>query len=177
MINLFFNLAIYQIVWFLGILGDMGGTLIALPLLCLHLVLSPSRKADLKMMAILLFAGLMIDGVLYHTGFFGFDLEARPIPFWLAVIWLALATLPHHSLAWLKTRPILSALFGAIGGPLAYWAGVRLGAASFTWPLAPSLLVLAIIWGLLWPGIMTFAAIDRVAEETDRPPYREHGLP
>jgi hypothetical protein len=52
---------------------------------------------------------------------------------------------------------LLSALFGAFGGPLAYWAGVRLGAAAFHWPLLSSLMLLAVVWAFLWAGVMAVA--------------------
>lgn len=163
--NILVNVAIYQAVWFLCVLGENRGAGLALLLLGLHLFLSPIRLLDLKMMGILLVAGLSIDGILYGLGFFSFNVAARPIPFWLLVIWLALAILPHHSLAWLKSRALLSAFLGALGGPIAYWAGVRLGAAHFNWSLPASLGTLAIIWALLWPGVMFFAAMDHA-----RPP-------
>jgi len=111
-------------------------------------------------MGILFVVGLGIDGILHILGFFSFNVAAKPIPFWLLVIWLALAILPHHSLAWLKSRVLLSAILGAIGGPLAYWAGVRLGVAHFNWSLPASLGILAVIWALLWPAVMFFAAMD-----------------
>ena len=154
------NVAIYQLIWFLCVLlGDRGG-LIALPLLGLHVAHSSSPPADLKMMGFLLPAGIVIDGTLCTAGFFSFPAPAHPIPFWLAVVWLALGTLPHHSLAWMQNRLLLSALFGAIGGPLAYWAGVRLGAASFNLPLLPSLLILSLVWGLLWPIVMAVSSLS-----------------
>lgn len=157
------NIAIYQIVWFLCVLGENGGAWLALPLLGLHYLYSPIRLVDLKMMAVMLILGLIIDGTLYALGFISFNVAAKPIPFWLLVIWLTLAILPHHSLAWLKTRYFLSAFFGALGGPLAYWAGVRLGSAYFNWPILPSLVTLAIIWAFLWPAVMYFATITHSA--------------
>ena len=78
-------------------------------------------------------------------------------------VWTTFATLPNHSLAWHKKRLGLAALLGAVGGPLAYWAGVRLGAATFNWPLLPSLLLLAAIWGILMPGVMRLSS--RLAPE------------
>jgi hypothetical protein len=57
----------------------------------------------------------------------------------------------------MKKRPFLSGFFGALGGPLAYWAGVRLGAASFNWPLLQSIITLAVVWALLWPLVMLFS--------------------
>lgn len=159
--NLILNIAIYQAVWFLCIrFGDIGA-LFSLPLLALHLQLSDKRKADVKMMGLLLLAGLVIDGSLNTAGFFKFNAPAYPIPFWLVIIWIGLATLVHHSLAWLKPRPLLCAVFGALGGPLAYLAGVRMGAAAFNWGLSPSLIILAAIWASFWPGVMYVAAKDR----------------
>ncbi len=158
--NIIVNVAIYQAVWFLCVLGETRGAGLALLLLGLHLFLSPVPMLDLKMMGLLLLAGLGIDGILHTLGFFSFNAAARPIPFWLLVIWLALAILPHHSLAWLKSRVLLSAFLGALGGPLAYWAGVRLGVAYFNWSLPASLGLLAIIWALLWPAVMFLASMD-----------------
>ena len=113
------------------------------------------------MMGTLLGVGLIIDGTLNLIGFFSFNRAGFPIPFWLMVIWIGLATLVHHSLAWLKGRTGLCALFGALGGPMAYWGGIRMGAAAFNWELLPSLLLLAVVWGFLWPTVMRLAAEDQ----------------
>ncbi|MGA7277764.1 MAG: DUF2878 domain-containing protein [Desulfocapsaceae bacterium] len=155
--NIIINFIIYQVVWLLCVFEENQGALIALLFLAGHLLLSPIRKEDLKLMGFLLVVGVVVDGALNHTGYISYNVAALPIPFWLAVIWLALATLPHHSLKWLKNRYLLSAFFGAIGGPLAYWAGVKAGAASFVWPLVPSLILLALTWALLWPMVMYVA--------------------
>jgi hypothetical protein len=155
--NIFINFIIYQLVWFLCVFEENWGALAALFLLAGHLLLSPIRREDLKMMGVLLIIGVVVDGALHTTGYISYNVAAFPIPFWLAVIWLALATLPHHSLKWLKNRPLLSAFFGLIGGPLAYWAGVKVGAASFNWPLLSSLALLGVIWAFLWPMVMYLA--------------------
>lgn len=156
--RMFANLIIYQTVWLVCVLFGNAGALYAWPLLVLHLLLSDKKEADLKMMGLLLTVGLVIDGSLQTFDFFSFSNSGWPIPGWLMLIWLALATLPHHSLAWLQGRPLLSAAFGAIGGPLAYWSGVKLGIAIFHWPLIPALVTLAVIWALLWPAVMHCAA-------------------
>ncbi len=155
--NPFVNVAINQVIWFLCVLGGNAGALFALPFLALNILLSHKRRADLQMIALLLAIGVCLDGVLQGIGFFSFRSTGFPIPLWLAVIWAALASLPHHSLAWMKKRLLLSALFGLLGGPMAYWAGVRLGAATFHWPLLPSLVFLAVVWSLLWSGVMAVA--------------------
>jgi len=154
------NVVLYQLIWFFCVLGGNKGALAALPLLLIHLVISNKRGADLKIMGFIFLLGLVVDGTLQQIGFFEFTIPGFPIPFWLMVIWLGLAITPHHSLAWLKNRPLLAAIFGALGGPAAYWAGARLGAASLSWPLMEALAFLALIWAILWTLVMYVSLIS-----------------
>jgi hypothetical protein len=151
------NIALYNLIWWIAVLGGNRYAWLAAMLLLPHLLLSHKRKADLIMLGSLLATGLVIDGLLVQLGLFHFPQQQWPIPAWLMVIWLALATLPLHSLSWLQNQLPLTALLGALAGPLAYWAGVRFEAASFGWPLLSALLTLALVWGLLFPGIMLLA--------------------
>jgi hypothetical protein len=155
--RLLVNILFFLAIWLLCVVAGNKGAIAALVVVLVHLVISERRTDDLRMMGFLLFTGLLIDGTLQQVGFFTFTVSGFPIPFWLMVIWLGLAITPYHSLAWLKYRPLLSVLFGALGGPLAYWAGARLDAASFNWPLIYSLPLLALIWGMLWPAVMLFS--------------------
>nr|WP_320012368.1 DUF2878 domain-containing protein [uncultured Desulfobulbus sp.] len=161
------NACLYQLCWFLAVLGGNAGAIVALGLILLHLLFSAKRRADLRMTLLLLFAGLLIDGTLQQVGCISFSQTGGAIlPFWLLVIWGALAMTPNHCLAWLKGRLLLAAVFGGLGGPAAYWGGVRLGGASFQWDLGVSLLVLALIWAILWPVVMHFSVVfDDEAEE------------
>lgn len=148
------NILIYQVVWFLCIvLGNIGG-LFSLILLAVHLYYSPVEKDDLVLMLLFLCFGMVIDGTLYHLGYIQLKEYSFPIPFWLMIVWIALATLPNHSLKWLKKRYLICTILGGLAGPLAYWAGVKMGAASFTLPLLQSLLLYAFMWALLWPVVM-----------------------
>ena len=152
------NIGMYQLIWFLCVFWGNPGALGGLAVIVVHLIMSDRRREDLRMAGFLLFIGLVVDGTLVRVGFFSFATPGFPIPFWLMVIWLGLAITPNHSLAWMKHKPLLCLLFGALGGPVAYWAGVRLGAAEFQWGLAASLALLAIVWALLWTAIMHFSA-------------------
>lgn len=155
--SLVINILIYQMVWFLCVFKGDGGAFLALFLLAFHLQRSTHLREDLKMMLVLLLVGLVVDGAIRYFGLISYRVDGVPIPFWLAVVWLALAILPHHSLNWLKGRPLLSIVFASIGGPLAYWAGVRFGSAEFNSPLLLSLAVLATVWALMWPLVMAVA--------------------
>jgi hypothetical protein len=163
-----FNVTMYQTIWFACILGGNTWAVGCLALIVLHLLLSPKRWEDLRMMGIVLCGGLLVDGILLKIGFFSFRISGFPIPFWLMIIWLGLATTPNHSLAWMKRKPLLSMFFGALGGPAAYWAGVRLGAATFQWDLAASLGLLAIIWAAIWTSIMHISCLRvRITQDHD----------
>ena len=50
-------------------------------------------------------------------------------PYWIVALWGLLATAPNVTLRWLKRRPALAAVLGAICGPASFLAGVRLGGA------------------------------------------------
>jgi hypothetical protein len=173
--SLLINVLIYQAVWFLCVFFGTAGALGSLVLLAVHLLFSSHRRADLKMMAVLLAIGLVVDGAIRYAGFIRYQVDGVPIPFWLAVVWLALAILPHHSLRWLKGRPLLSSLFAAVGGPLAYWAGVRVGSAEFGASLLQSIGLLAVVWALLWPGVMFIANRILPVEQGDLVSPRSDG--
>lgn len=151
------NALAYQAVWFSAILWATPGAAAGCVIIGILLVTSDRKSDDLRMIGFLMFLGLLVDGTLQQVGFFIFKSPGLPIPFWLLVIWVGLGMTIHHSLAWLKDKLLLAALFGGLGGPAAYWAGTRMGAATFSWSLPTSLLVLAIIWALVFPTIMLFS--------------------
>lgn len=159
--KLLLNILSYQAVWFLAILWGNTGAAIGSVLIIIHIVRSERKSADLKMMGFLFFLGLLVDGTLLQMGFFSFKNTGFPIPIWLMVIWIALAITPHHSLSWLKNRLLLASLLGALAGPAAYWAGTRMGAATFNLSLLSSLLILAVLWSLLFPAIMYFGRTSK----------------
>ncbi|MBD1401822.1 DUF2878 domain-containing protein [Pelovirga terrestris] len=165
--NPLLNIAIYQLIWFVAVLGGESLVWVAMVLILLHFGLTPTPKTDLVLVVLVLFIGVLIDGTLRLSGFFIFAEDRFPIPLWLGCLWMGLATVFNHSLGWLKNRLWLAALLGAIGGPAAYIAGGRLGAAEFSVSLPWSIAVLAIIWGLLVPGLVWLSS--KIVIAGDRP--------
>lgn len=164
--KLIINALAYQAVWLSAILCGNPGAVAGCFIVLILLVTSECKGDDLKMIGFLLFLGLLVDGTLQQVGFFSFRGSGFPIPFWLLVIWLGFAMTIHHSLSWFKDKLLLAALFGGLGGPVAYWAGTRLGAASFNWSLPSSLLVLAVVWSLIFPAIMLFSTLLQKARHS-----------
>lgn len=160
------NAAGYQTIWFIAVLGHNDIWWLALVLIAGHFLITHDRITDLKTALCLVIIGIFVDGLLKYFGFFNFSADRFPLPYWLMTIWAALALTLHHSLSWFKLHPYYAALFAAIGGPLAYWAGVRFGAATFQLPTAASLLILALAWGILFPLMTQLAQLLRPSERS-----------
>ena len=67
-----------------------------------------------------------------------------------------LAIALNVTLRWLKGRPLLAAMLGALLGPLSFIGGVRLGGAQFV-DRSAALGVLALQWGLAMPLVMALS--------------------
>src|SRR5690348_6620275 len=127
------NFIVYQVAWFAVLICAgrgiaWAGATAAFIAVAAHAPLWRSRTERQLVMACLL-AGLLVDSTLAITGqvrYAGWDLPVAP--YWMLSLWAAFATTLHHSMRWLMRRPAVAALGGAIGGPLAYLAGERLGA-------------------------------------------------
>ena len=156
------NVVLYQIGWFSCVLGaahgfPVSGALGALALVVVHLLLTDARMAEIRLLLAACLLGVMADSLQQATGLFTFKTDPRwPLwlPFWVFIIWAQFATLFRFALHWLAGRYLLGALFGALGGPLAYWGGIRLGAATFGESPLLTLVILALVWALMMPLLL-----------------------
>lgn len=156
------NVSLYQLGWFCCVWGAAQGyfflgALVALFLAALHLFLAGSRKSESLLMLGACLLGAVVDSAQQALGLITFKTDpAWPLwlPLWVFVIWIQFATLFRYALFWLARRYLLAAVFGLLGGPLAYWSGVRLGAATFGGTPVLSLACLAVIWALMMPALL-----------------------
>lgn len=150
------NYFLYQAGWFACVLGaaarwPWSGFLVAATLLAVHLVLSAERRRELYRIALAVTMGVLVEGLHLTAGTYRFTsgtIVALLPPPWLLVMWAQMATTFDFSMRPVITRPAAAALFGAVGGPLAFLAGERLGAITLHRPLAPGLALLAISWAI-----------------------------
>lgn len=159
------NLLAFQLGWFACVLGAAWGRpwlgpLVALPVLLWHLHNAgrPGREALLLATAGLL--GLVLDSALVLAGRLSFTqgiLIAGLAPYWMVTLWALFASTFNVSLRWLRDRLPLAALFGAVGGPLAYLAGARLGAAHIMEPAWLGHLAVAAVYALATPALLVLA--------------------
>ncbi|MDO8860334.1 DUF2878 domain-containing protein [Haliea sp. E1-2-M8] len=147
-----FNALWFQSTWFCTVLGRDNLLVVSLGLIGLHLLLVARRRLEIRQLALLGGIGIAVDTGLSLVGVFQFA-GGVLMPGWLGCLWLAFATTPGRSLAFLGARPWLTALAGGLVFPFNYFAGSRLGAVEFGWPLWQSLLIMALIWSLLLPAL------------------------
>jgi non-ribosomal peptide synthetase component F len=74
----------------------------------------------------------------------------------MVALWAMFATTLNVSLRALRARPWLAAALGAAGGPLAYYAGARLGALQLA-DFHAGLAAIAVGWAWLTPLLLASA--------------------
>jgi hypothetical protein len=152
------NLVAFQLGWLACVLGGAQGLpwlgVIVMGLVAaLHLSWSGSPGREAVLLLSLGCIGALWDGLLVRLGFLEFPsgmFLPWLAPVWIIALWVGFATTLNLSLGWLQGRWYWAMLFGALGGPLAYWAGMKLGGVSFPDPVA-GLAVLAGGWSFLMP--------------------------
>ena len=150
------NYALYQVGWFACILGaawgrPIAGALLAAALIVVHLAITAERALELRLLAFTLAVGLLAEWGQLRGGTYAWIAgTVRPgmAPPWLLLMWAQFATTFRWSLRGIMTVPSRAALFGALGGPIAFIAGERLGAVRLAAPVAPALLRLSVVWSV-----------------------------
>ena len=164
----------YNLFWWIGVSSAASGDVWTGPVAMLTFVAialrwTPwaQRAAELRFLAAATCLGWTLDSGLFQLGAIVYPTSelawSWPIaPPWIAALWLGFATMPRFSLGWLKRQPTwLTVGFGAVGGPLAFFAGTRLGAIEAGMGLATYAL-LAIEYGVVtWGFIQVHARIQK----------------
>ena len=153
------NLALMQVSWFACVLGaandlPWAGVLVTLAVVAWHLLRTTQPRKETMVLLGALVVGIALDSALASSGLMTFAsgtvVTGLTTP-WMLSLWLGFATTLNASLRWLMTRPLFAVLFGAAGGPLAYWSGAKLGAIALN---GAALGLLCI--GLGWASAMGF---------------------
>ena len=158
------NYVLYQLGWLAAVGGASQGhpwigMSIALALLAAHLALACHRRSELELVLVAGLTGLIVDSSLVGLGMLSFPsggVVGWLCPPWIVVMWMQFATTFRYSMRWLVGRPMRAVCFGAIGGPLAYEIGARLGAVILG-PHAAALVALGLAWSVAVPGLAWFA--------------------
>ena len=165
MVHPLINMVSFYLGWFSCLLGATHsmpwlGVLVMSALLALHLFLTANRTQELRFILVTGLLGTSLDSLLMLGGLYTFTYHTLSwlCPVWMTALWMGFASTFNHSMRWLRGRYGLAGLFGATGGPLSYYAGVGLGALSFIPATRSTLMVLAVVWSLVVPGLLWLAS-------------------
>ncbi|MCC5887622.1 MAG: DUF2878 domain-containing protein [Gammaproteobacteria bacterium] len=156
-----FNLVALKAAWFACVLGGAAslpwiGVAAVGGLVALHLWLSPRVQPELHLLAAVGLAGAVWETFLVRTDLLSYPsgmIVSGTAPVWIVALWVGFATCLNVGMRWLKGRYAVAALFGAVGGPMAFYGGSRLGGVTFA-DTGTALLVLAAGWAVLMPTIV-----------------------
>lgn len=177
------NFIAFQVGWFACVLGaawgsPWAGMLVAITIVTWHLTRMSRPRQELVLVVAAAILGALWDSLLPFLGWIRYPngmLIENTAPLWIVALWMLFATTLNVSLAWLKNRLWLAIAFGAIGGPMAYLGGEKLGALELVEPTA-ALVALAIGWAVLTPALLQLARrFDGFVNPRDALPVPETG--
>lgn len=152
------NFLLYQVGWLGCVLGAAKGfpelaAQLGFLVVLLHLFWVTEREVEFRLVGISGLCGAVLGtldqaiGGLVYAG-----TRVHPwAPLWVILLWVQLGMVLRGSLSWLQQSPVLAAIFGALGGPVAFLAGERLGAVSWQGDRLGTALWLGLTWGGVLP--------------------------
>lgn len=169
----FVNIVAYQSAWFACVIGAANdaawiGTALSLTIVLAYLIATTDVRAEIELLAVAMILGLLVDSALASSGQIGFAAGGPSdgwAPHWMLALWAVFATTLNRSLRWMIGRPIVAAAFGALGGPLAYFSGTRLGALQMPTPEI-ALPLIAACWAA---AMLILSAIARSCRSSTDP--------
>jgi hypothetical protein len=162
------NFILFQVAWFAAVLGAAYGApwlgVVAVPAVFgVHLALAEDRRAELVLALASAVLGFAADSLLIAAGVFSPIPHLFPSPLsapWMVMLWVNLAMTLNASMAWVRGRYALGSVFGAIGGPIAYLSGAKLG-AMIEVPGAAGLLAIGASWAFALPAMLKINEVLR----------------
>ena len=150
------NLAGYQLVWFgVVIFAGRGQPWLSVMLAAVFALaqwqVSRQRVSDGRLLACAVALGIALDGSLASSGLLRYASPSPALlaPAWILALWAAFAMTLNQSMLFLRGRPMVAAVFGAVGGPLAYAGAARgFDAVAFAAPAWPAMLALGLGWAI-----------------------------
>jgi hypothetical protein len=159
------NFIIFQVGWFACVYGGANqlpwlGTIFVAVALLLHLKMVEQPAQEIRLIATALTIGLGLELFLINAAIVvypsGILITGIP-PHWILALWVLFAMTLNMSLGWLKNHLYISAILGAVAGPLSYLAGFKLGGVTFP-NTTLAMIILGCNWALITPCLVIFAS-------------------
>ncbi len=162
------NQGLFQLAWPACVIGAAHeifwtGLLVVGALVIWQLNRCNRHPLDLRMISVCLVLGFTLDTLWIQLGLLEFAMawpSTQFAPFWILLLWIAVALVINHSMAAFKHRLMLLAVAGGIGSPVSYFAGSRFGAVEWVAPAWQVILATGLSWAIVLP-LLFWLARDR----------------
>jgi hypothetical protein len=149
-----FTLVGFKVTWLSCVFGELYfnswvGFVIGITYLIIFFINVDNKYKSFRTILFFSFSGYIFDSAL--SFFELYTIEAQTtflyLPIWFIVLWPSFACLLIKVLSFLKNYNLLSAILGALIGPISYYAGITLGLANVTNNII--FIVISFFWFLL----------------------------
>ncbi len=163
--SLALNLVLYKVGWVSGVVTAAAGypavgMLVIGGLIAVHCWLATSWRGELRLVVACGALGLVVDSLQTAGGVLNFPASQSAgwlAPAWIVMMWMQMGTTLRYCLRFLQGRYLLAAALGAVGGPLSFATGERMGAVVLHQSPWVAMGSLAVTWALAMP-FMTWMA-------------------
>lgn len=153
------NSLCYTMGWFWCVLFGIHGQFIvatigAVSLIFFQLYYTKTKDISLYIQDVLLVIfsvplGALLEIFFIQTNLIHYANTTKMLPpIWIVLLYPLFSLLLNHSLKIIKKNYLVSFLFGFLGAPFSYIAGISLGGITFQYPPLPSWIMIGTSWGL-----------------------------
>lgn len=137
-------------------LEEIGVAAVALVIL-VHIVRANRRADELLLLLAAGLIGLTWETFLLNVGALSYTQPGAGnavAPYWIVAMWVLFATTLNVSMSWLRKNLLIAAVAGAVGGPLSFLAGEKMGAVELH---DAGVWLIALGWAALLPLVAAIA--------------------
>jgi hypothetical protein len=127
-----------------------------------HVLRAERPRDELQLLALAAAIGFVWESLLVSAGLVQYGsatLLPGIAPYWIVAMWVLFATTLNVGMRWLRKSTVVAVIAGAVGGPLSFLAGEKIGAVSFS-NTSLALLAIGLGWAVFLPVLVRFAARD-----------------
>ena len=153
------NASLFNIAWLVCVIfGDLAAVMACAVVLLLHFLLVSRNTAEGSLLISVVILGWLVDAALFSANILTSDVGSTFPPLWLSCLWLLFATTLNHCFVWFQQHKIAAIIVGAIAGPGSYYAGCQLSGIAIGEPPFTSLLIIALVWAVIFPVVLSWAS-------------------
>lgn len=158
------NLAVFKVAWTAVVITAAAGApvigVIAVAIAVgIHLWSCDNPESEVRLLLAAASLGFAWESVLVLAGLIEYssgNWAFGPAPYWIVSMWVLFATTLNVGMRWLRRSTAIAAVAGAIGGPLAFFAGAGIGAVELVSP-AIALICIGMGWAVMLPLLVKLA--------------------